>query len=367
MTGPLAGIRIVEFQGIGPGPFCGMHFADLGAEVILVERAVAADPVSRKARGILNRGKKSIILDLKDEQDRQTARRLIDTADGLIEGMRPGVMERLGLGPEECLKSNPGLVYGRLTGWGQTGPLSRAAGHDLNYATLAGATWYSGAAGDGTPVPPPTLVGDIGGGAHYLMIGMLAAIISARQTGKGDVVDAAIVDGTAHMMNLVLDIAPSGLMSLEERGVGILDGPHWYAVYECADGRFISIGCLEPKFYRLFLELIGAADDPDFTSQYDTALWPAQEKKLAAIFKQKSSEEWCRLLEGTDACFAPLLNPREAAEHPHNKARHIHSRDNGYLEVSSAPRFASQPYKKPPGPPEKGAHTAEIIEELKRE
>ncbi|WP_417318541.1 CaiB/BaiF CoA transferase family protein [Emcibacter sp.] len=367
MTGPLAGIRIIEIQGIGPGPFCGMHFADLGADVILIERAEAADPVTTKVRGIANRGKRSIVLDLKSEKDLQTAHDLIDTADGLIEGMRPGVMERLGLGPEDCLKRNPKLVYGRLTGWGQSGPLAQSAGHDLNYTSLTGAAWYSGAAEDGRPVPPPTLVGDIAGGAHYLMIGMLAAMLKSRTTGKGDVIDAAIVDGTSHMMNLIFDVVPGGLMSADKRGVGVLDGAHWYAVYECADGNFVSIGSLESRFYRQLLDILGVADDPDFASQYDVRLWPAQSEKLAKIFNQKTRDEWCRLLEGTDACFAPVLTPREATVHPHNVERGTFSEANGYIEARTAPRFATDAPLTPQEIPEKGAHTTEIMKELKRE
>ncbi|MBV8667371.1 MAG: CoA transferase, partial [Burkholderiaceae bacterium] len=245
----LKGIKVIEIAGIGPGPFCGMLLADLGADVIVIERPGGGE---LQTAGITRRGKRSVALDLKSPESIETVLRLIEGADALIEGMRPGVMERLGLGPEVCLARNPRLVYGRMTGWGQQGPLAQAAGHDNNYIALSGALWYAGEAGQ-PPVAPPTLVGDLGGGALYLAIGLLSGILNVRNGGQGQVVDAAIVDGSAHLMNLMLDLAAAGL-GHEQRGASLLDGPHWYATYRCADGRDITVGALEPKFYQLLLE-----------------------------------------------------------------------------------------------------------------
>ena len=361
--GPLAGIRIIEIEGLGPAPFACMHLADMGAEIILVERpgsgAIAAgDPT----RNILNRGKRSIVLDLKTADDAQTLLKLVKTADGLIEGMRPGVMERLGLGPDVCLKVNPALVYGRLTGWGQTGPLSHVAGHDINYAALSGAAWYSGRAGD-APVPPPSLIADIAGGAHYMVIGLLAALLKAKSSGTGDVIDTAMVDGSAHMMNLMLALQTVGGIQ-PRRGRTLLDGPHWYDMYVCKDGRYVSIGPLEPQFYALFLEKMNLMGDPDFTEQFNPAKWPAQKQKLADIFAGKDAEHWCDLLEGTDVCFAPALDPWQASEHPHMKSRETYVTVEGILQAQSAPRFESQGQTTVLPSPAKGQHTAEILAEL---
>jgi acetyl-CoA hydrolase len=271
-------------------------------------------------------------------------------------------MERLGLGPEAAQARNKRLVYGRLTGWGQTGPLAAAAGHDLNYTSLSGAAWYSGVAGE-APAPPPTLVGDVGGGALYLAVGILAGIMRARETGEGTVVDAAIVDGSAHMMNLLYSVRAAGMMD-DARGNSMLDGAHFYSLYECADGGWISVGPLEPKFYGELLEQLGVAGDPAFAAQYDRSRWPALKEKFAAIFRTKSRAAWAALLEGTDVCFAAVLAPGEAVEHPHMRARNVLRDVGGVLQAAAAPRFdGAEPPD--PGPiPAAGQHTEEILAEL---
>lgn len=331
----LKGVRVVEFEGLGPGPFCGMLLADLGADVILIGRAGAA------ATGALfNRGKRVLPLDLKNPKHVAAAVRIAASADATIEGLRPGVMERLGLGPAVLMAANPRLVYGRITGWGQTGPLASAAGHDLNYVSLAGAAWYAGQAG-AAPAPPPTLVGDIGGGALYLAIGILAGVLKARETGAGSVVDAAIVDGAAHMLGLVMALRAAGGFP-DERGRSMLDGADFYDVYQCADERWISIGPLEPKFYALLIEKLGLRHDPRFAAQFDIPLWPERKAALRAIFAERPSGHWCALLEGTDVCFAPVLTPSEARAHPHMKARAVWRDIGGVLQAAAAPRFDGQ-------------------------
>ena len=356
--GVLSGVRIVEVAGIGPGPFCGMLLADLGADVILVERPDASGVTDVGAAAIFHRGKRSIVLDLKSASGRQAALRLVESADGLIEGMRPGVMERLGLGPETCMERNPRLVYGRMTGWGQSGPLARVAAHDNNYLALSGALWYAGNAGD-PPVAPPTIVGDLGGGALYLAVGLLAGILSARATGKGTVVDAAIVDGSAHLMNILLAFKATGQFSIE-RGKSLLDGPHWFATYRCSDGNFITVGALEPQFRALLLQKLGLDGDPAFADGHDASRWPDLTKRFTELFATRTRAEWCELLEGTDACFAPVLNPEEAARHPHNVARAIYSERDGILQANPAPRFSGP--NADPGPiPARGEHTDEIL------
>jgi len=336
--GVLSGVRIIEIAGIGPGPFCGMLLADMGAEVILVERP---GPVEIPTAGILRRGKRVMELDLKDPGAIDAVLDLIQDADGMIEGMRPGAMERLGLGPDVCLARNPRLAYGRMTGWGQDGPLAQAAGHDNNYIALSGALHYAGA-GDVPPVTPPTLVGDLGGGALYLALGIVSAILHARGGGKGQVIDAAIVDGSAHMMNLLLDLSATGLMR-EQRGTSVLDGPHWFNTYRCKDGRDITVGALEGKFYKLLLEKLGLADDRRFAAQHAAGQWPLQRAAMADLFAMRTRDEWCALLEGTDACFAPVLSPSEAARHPHLEARGTYVKVDGVLQANPAPRFSETP------------------------
>jgi acetyl-CoA hydrolase len=341
----LSGVKIIEIEGIGPAPFCGMLLADLGADVVVVERPGPAGVADIGNKTITKRGKRVITLDLKDNHDQSQLLQLIKQADGLIEGMRPGVMERLGLGPDVCLEANPKLAYGRVTGWGQDGPLSQAAGHDINYIALSGALWYAGKPGD-PPFAPPTLIGDVAGGGLYLTIGMLAAIMKAWKTGKGDVVDAAMVDGSAHMMNLILSAKAMGAMSFD-RGKSVLDGPHWFDAYECKDGGFITLGSLEPQFYALLLDKLDLTDDPSFAHQMDFNAWPAQKEQFTTLFKTRTRDEWCDLMEGTDICFAPVLDPREAADHPHMKAREIYLENNGALQAAPAPRFTNHSSVRP--------------------
>ena len=283
----LNGIRIIEVEGLGPGPFAAMLLADLGADVITVHRKGGAVTPGMPEKSLLDRGKRSIALDLKDPGDIETFKALVATADGLIEGFRPGVMEKLGIGPEACRQINPALVFGRMTGWGQESPLSHTAGHDLNYISLSGALWYASAPGD-VPQTPATLVGDIGGGSMYLAVGMLAGILNARTTGQGTIVDAAIYDGSAHMMNLLLSIRQSGNLK-PTRGQSLLDGPHWSRTYRTADGGFVTVQCLEPKFYAQFLELMELSTDADFQKQFDKTLWPLLTERLAERLDRKST------------------------------------------------------------------------------
>lgn len=361
MTGVLEGVRVIEIAGLGPGPFCAMLLGDLGAEVITVER-----PGSRVGRPdqVYNRGKRSIMLDLKSANSRQIVLHLVERADVLIEGMRPGVMERLGLGPEPCLERNPRLVYGRVTGWGQSGPLAQAAGHDSNYAALAGALWYAGAPGS-PPFLPTTLTGDVAGGALYLAIGLLAALLRSRGGSEGQVVDAAIVDGTAHSMNLLLATLAS-VGADDRRGIYAMDAAHWAGrSYRCADGEWINISPLEPQFYALLLERLGLDDDIRFVNgQHDPELWSELSFELAQIFGSRPRSQWCALLEGTDACFAPILSPAEAHEHPHMIARKVYVVQDGVLQGCAAPRFSSTPSESPRPVPVRGADTAQILAEL---
>lgn len=330
----LAGIKIIEIEGIGPAPFASMHLADLGADVVRIARPVSFD----NNDDVYMRGKRVVTMNLKEPAEQQRLLTLIRHADGLIEGMRPGVMERLGLGPDVCFEVNPKLAYGRVTGWGQNGPLAHVAGHDLNYIAMSGALWYSGQPNT-APFAPPTLIGDIAGGALYLTIGMLATLLNAQRTGKGDVIDAAIIDGSAHMMNLLLSLAPKGLLNMQ-RGKSLLDGSHWYDSYECACGNYITIGSLEPKFYAILLQFLGLTDDPNFADQLDASKWPIQKQRITTIIKTKTRDEWRDMMEGTDVCFSPVLNPMEAAQHPHINARNIYSKYKGNLETQAAPRFS---------------------------
>ena len=358
----LDGVRIIEIEGLGPGPFAAMLLADLGADVIVIHRKGGGVTPGMPERAILDRGKRSIALDLKSPDDVATALQLVASADGLIEGFRPGVMEKLGLGPEVCHQVNPALVFGRMTGWGQDGPLAHAAGHDLNYISLAGGAWYAGETG-AQPMTPPTLVGDIGGGAMYLAVGMLAAILKARATGKGTVVDAAIYDGTAHMMNLLMTLRQSGMFPTA-RGKGLLDGPHWSRTYRCADGGFIGVQCLEPKFYAIFLDRLGLGDDPAFQDQFNRDTWPNLTDRLTGIFATRSRDDWAAVFAGTDACVAPVLSPEEAMAHPLNAARSAWHEIDGTLQAAPAPRFSGQPAWSPPAIPHRGEHSDEIRAEL---
>jgi alpha-methylacyl-CoA racemase len=349
--GPLAGVKIVEFTGIGPAPMAAMMLADMGATVLRIDRLVAADlgvpmaeehEFTRRSRAVLH-------LDLKQKQAIETALKLIDGADALIEGFRPGVMERLGLGPETCLRRNPKLAYGRVTGWGQDGPLSQAAGHDLNYIALTGALHAIGRAGQ-KPTPPLNLVGDYGGGALYLVTGLLAAIISARSSGVGQVVDAAMVDGALSLMTPIYAMQAGGRMG-NARGENQLDsGSPYYEVYECADGQFISIAPIEAKFHAELLRRL-EIDPSSMPAQRDTTGWASWKALLTERFRSRTRDEWCNLLEGTDACFAPVLSMREAYQHPHNQARAAFIDVGGHRQPAPAPRFGTTKLAtpRPPG------------------
>ena len=335
-SGPLAGFRIVEFAGIGPGPFACMMLADMGAEVVTLDRVGA----KKNLKSVAGRGRKIVELDLKDKAATAQVLDLLGHADALIEGFRPGVMERLGLGPEVVQARNPRLVYGRMTGWGQEGPLAQAAGHDINYISVTGALAAIGTAEK--PVPPLNLVGDFGGGALYLVVGVLAALLEAKQSGKGQVVDAAMCDGAASLMSMFFDMAVAGRWT-EQRGSNFLDGgAHFYGVYECACGRFISIGSIEPQFYALLRQHAGLSD-ADFDHQMDRKAWPGLKQKLVDIFKTKTRDEWCGIMEGTDVCFAPILTMSEAPEHPHMAARQTFVTRHGLTQPAPAPRFSRTP------------------------
>ena len=335
-SGPLTGYRIVEFAGIGPGPFACMMLADMGAEVVTLDRVGAM----KNMKSIAGRGRKMVELDLKDASAVGQVLDLLASADALIEGFRPGVMERLGLGPDVVLARNPKLVYGRMTGWGQEGPLAQAAGHDINYISLTGALAAIGP--PDRPVPPLNLVGDFGGGALYIVVGVLAALLEASKSGKGQVVDAAMCDGAASLMSMFFDMTAIGRWS-EGREKNFLDGgAHFYGVYECACGHFISIGSIEPQFYALLRELAGLSD-PAFDAQMDREAWPMLREKLTQIFKSKTREEWCKIMEGTDICFAPVLTMAEAPNHPHMAARNIFIERHGVTQPAPAPRFSRTP------------------------
>lgn len=361
--GPLAGIKIVEAGGIGPAPFCGMLLADMGAEVVLFERPPGAQddmPFGARAGEIVHRGKKSICIDLKTKAGAAAALRLISDADVLVEGFRPGVMERLELGPERCLAANPRLIYGRLSGWGQQGPLAGAAGHDINYIALAGALFHGGRAA-GPPAAPPTLIGDIGGGALLLATGILAALLHARESGCGQVIDAAISDGSALLTALLVGLQQQGRW-VDRRQSNLLDsGSPWYDSYECADGAYLSVGALEPRFYRELLQKCGLDKDALFDSQFDPSLWPGQKEKLARLFMTRSRDEWCDHFAGSDACVVPVLNLSEARVHPHNLARETFIEIDEVSQPAPAPRFAATPATVRSGPPERGEHTLELL------
>ena len=362
--GPLRGVRVVELAGIGPGPFAAMLLADLGADVVRIDRAQQAlggDP-SDPPKDILNRGRRSVAVDLKHPDGAETVLRLVQQADALLEGFRPGVMERLGLGPDVCLARNPRLVYGRMTGWGQNGPYALAAGHDINYIALSGALDPIGRRG-GPPTPPLNLVGDFGGGAMFLALGVVAGILEAQKSGQGQVVDTAMVDGSAVLMSMFHSFVAMGMWSWE-RGTNVLDsGAHMYDTYECADGRYVAIGALEPQFYAELRRLTGLDADPDFDAQLDRTKWPMLKEKLAAVFKTKTRDEWCVLMEHTDACFAPVLTMAEAPQHPHNVHRGTFTEVSGVSQAAPAPRFSRTPGAIRRPPPHAGQHTDEALAE----
>ena len=364
MAGPLAGIRVVEMVGLGPCPFAAMMLADMGAEVIRIDRKSApgaANPFPERGTrfDVMARGRRSLALDLKQDAGRATALALAGKADILIEGFRPGVMERLGLGPDACLAANPKLVYGRITGWGQHGPLAQAAGHDINYIALTGMLHAMGRA-DAPPSPPLNLVGDFGGGAMMLAFGVVCAALEARASGKGQVVDAAMTDGAALLGAMMYGFRAYGSWS-DNREANLLDGgAHFYDTSACADGKYVSIGAIEPQFYALLLKLAGI-DDPAFAAQMDRAAWPGLSAKLAAIFKTRPRDQWCALLEGSDACFAPVLDMAEAPLHPHNAARATFAQVNGVTQPAPAPRFSRTPAALGEPPASPGQHSAAIL------
>lgn len=354
--GPLSGVKIVEFAGIGPGPFCGMLLSDMGADVVRIDRKGGGGGSKFEVGA---RGRRSVAMDLKKPEAVEACLKLIEEADMLQEGFRPGVMERLGLGPDVCLKRNPKLVYGRMTGWGQYGPLAQAAGHDINYISLTGALHAIGRPGE-KPVPPLNLVGDFGGGALYLALGMVSALTSARTTGKGQVVDCAMTDGSASLMSMFFGFTASGMWQ-PERGTNMLDGgAHFYDTYETSDGKWISIGSIEPQFYALLREKAGLSDEL-WDAQMDRSKWPEMKEKLDAVFKTKTRDEWCALMEGTDICFAPVLGLDEAMDHPHNKERQTIVEIDGVQQPNVAPRFSGTPSEIQGPPPSVGAHNDEAL------
>jgi alpha-methylacyl-CoA racemase len=361
MSGPLEGIKIVELAGIGPAPYACMLLADAGADVLRVDRPVrgSADHQTGPYWDLLNRSRRSVAVDLKRPEGVALVLELISGADGLIEGFRPGVAERLGLGPDVCMERNRRLVYGRMTGWGQEGPLAQSAGHDIDYIALAGALWPIGRAGE-APVPPLNLVGDFGGGGMMLAFGVVAALIAAGRSGEGQVVDAAMVDGAASLMTMTFAFRELGLWT-DGRGCNTLDsGAHFYEVYETADGKWFAVGAIEPQFYDTLLKLIGL-DAADLPAENDRSTWPEMKDRFAAIFKQKTRDEWAEVFEGTDGCGAPVLSPWEAHEHPHNRARGTFVEVDGIIQPGPAPRFGRTPaaVSRPPSRP--GADTEEAL------
>ncbi|MBK4739079.1 CaiB/BaiF CoA transferase family protein [Noviherbaspirillum pedocola] len=366
MAGPLQGLKVLEVAGIGPGPFCAMMLADMGADILRIDRHDSvgkdrdgSDFMKSGRKSILNRGRRSVALDLKSPAGVDAFMQLVESADTLIEGFRPGVMERLGLGPDACHARNPRLVYGRITGWGQYGPLSQAAGHDINYISITGALHVIGRA-EGGPVAPPAMIGDLGGGAMMLAFGIVSALLEAQRSGRGQVVDAAITDGSALLSAIVYEFKGMGLWG-NRRQAHLLDGgTHFYDTYECEDGKWISIGALEPQFYKLLLDKLMITDRA-FAAQLDPASWPALKQELQSIFRLKTQAEWCALLEGTDACFAPVLDLDEAPQHPHNIARNTFFERDGVVQPSPAPRFSRTAAEVGLPSPYAGEHTAEAL------
>ena len=360
--GPLTGLKIIEFAGIGPGPFTGMMLADMGADVILIDRAADVARAAKYPRAASNRGKRSIALDLKSDADREVVWTLLESADALIEGFRPGVMERLGFGPDAVAARNPKLVYGRVTGWGQTGPLAQAAGHDINYVALTGVLSTSARPGQ-APVIPPTIVGDMAGGAMFLAFGLVSALLEAQKSGLGQVVDAAMIDGVTAMSGLMHQMRSNGSWVDQVEHNFFSNASPFYEVFECSDGQYISLGAIEPQFYAQLLKLL-KLDDVDPALQYDTRTWPQLKQRMAETIQQKTRAEWQILLEGTDVCFAPVLSLTEAAEHPHNKSRALFVNVNGQQQPAPAPRFSRSMLREPSPGALCGEHTQEVLAEL---
>lgn len=362
--GPLNGVTILEIAGIGPGPFAGMMLSDMGADVIRIDRADRVKPrqSDEPPKDVLARGRRSVAVDLKNPEGIETVLALVEKADALIEGFRPGVMERLGLGPEVCQARNPKLVYGRMTGWGQEGPLARAAGHDINYIALTGALEAIGRAGE-APVPPLNLVGDFGGGGMLLAFGVACALVESGRSGKGQVVDAAMVDGASSLMAMVYAFKAMGMWQLE-RGTNLLDtGSHFYDVYETKDGRYVSIGSIEPQFYALLLEHSGLGEQ-ELPPQMDRTQWAGLKPRVAEIFRSKTRDEWCDIMEGTDVCFAPVLDMEEAPQHPHMKHRQTFVDFHGVTQPAPAPRFDRTVPELVRPPSYEGQHTDEVLADM---
>ncbi|WP_226662300.1 CaiB/BaiF CoA transferase family protein [Microbulbifer aggregans] len=358
--GVLSGYRVIELVGMGPCPMAGMLFADMGAEVICIDRSVKPDPMYSK--DMSRRGKKSVVLDLKSESGREAFMKLVASADVVIEGFRPGVMEKLGIGPDECQQVNPKLVYGRMTGWGQDGPLAYNAGHDINYIALTGALHAIGRKGE-RPVVPLNLVGDFGGGTMFLVMGVLAALLESKTSGKGQVVDTAMVDGVANLMWMCHSFSAAGLWDLSQRENNLLDGAaYFYDTYETKDGKYIALGAIEPHFFALFAERAGL--DPsrfNTAAQADRSQWPALKAELAECFRQKTRDEWSVLLENSDACVSPVLSADEAPQHPHNAGRDSYLPIDGYLQPAPAPRFSRTPSAVLHGRRQQGADTRAVL------
>jgi alpha-methylacyl-CoA racemase len=363
MAGPLTGYRIIEIAGIGPGPFAAMMLADMGAEVIRVERAqsVRGPAPDTPHYDVMLRGRRNIAVDLKHPDGVATLLDLVERADALIEGFRPGVMERLGVGPEVCLARNPKLVFGRMTGWGQEGMYAQAAGHDINYIALAGALAHFGRRDD-APVPPLNMVGDFGGGGMFLAYGVVCALLEAQRSGTGQVVDTAMVDGAAVLMSMFWAFKSIGMFDENARGTNLLDtGAHFYDVFRCADGQYVSIGSIEPQFYAELMRLTGLDADPEFAKQMDKASWPHLKQRLGDVFATKTRAEWCAIMEATDVCFAPVLTMSEAAEHPHNVERGTFIEVGGMRQPAPAPRFSRTVPAVERPPAHAGQHTREVL------
>ena len=363
MAGPLSGYRIIEIAGIGPGPFAAMLLADMGAEVIRVERAQAVrGPAPETPHyDVMLRGRRNVALDLKNPDGVATLLDLVASADALIEGFRPGVMERLGVGPDVCLARNPRLVFGRMTGWGQEGPYAQAAGHDINYISLAGALAHFARAGE-APVPPLNMVGDFGGGGMFLAYGVVCALLEAQRSGKGQVVDTAMVDGAAVLMSMFWAFRNIGMFDENAPGTNLLDtGAHFYDVFECADGTYVSLGSIEPQFYAELMRITGLEGDAEFAQQMDKSKWPALKERLRAVMKSKTRDEWCALMEHTDVCFAPVLTMAEAAQHPHNVERGTFIEVAGITQPRPAPRFSRTEPVVVSAPAHAGQHSREVL------
>lgn len=365
--GPLSSLTVVEFAGLGPTPFAGMLLSDNGARVIRIDRPAAVQQGTSgmdalHAADVLARGRESIALDLKQSAARQVALELISKADVVLEGFRPGVMESLGLGPQTCFERRPALVYARVTGWGQTGPLAHAAGHDINYVALSGALHSTARAGQ-PPTPAPGLIGDFGGGGMLAAFGVLAAVTHARHTGQGQVVDVAVSDAAALLTALIQGWHSAGLWK-DVAGINSGDGgAHFYNVYRCSDGKYVTVGAMEPQFYALLRKLCGL-EDPAFDAQWDQRRWPELRERMTQVFMTRTREAWCDLLEGTDACFAPVLDLEDTAKHPHNLARGTFAQVNGLRQPAPMPGFSASPSAECPAIKKPGAETTALLQEL---